>query len=112
MADPTLQHEHEAMSRAAGEFSQALDDLGSYVAPVRADHDALEWRSDAADKYRDLFDQWLIQFNDICKSLETMQEVLGANAQAYANNESTAVDTVKTIGVGDFTNTQKTLMGM
>lgn len=113
MADPTLQHEHEAMARAAGEFSQALDDLNSYVAPVRADHEALEWQSDAATKYRELFEEWLIQFSDICKSLETMREVLGASAQDYAANEDWAVQTVKTLGGGDdFTSAQKTLMGM
>ena len=113
MADPTLQHEHEAMQQAAGEFSRALDDLNGYVAPVRADHDALQWQSDAANRYRELFDQWLIQFGDICKSLETMREVLGASAKDYAENEEWAVQVVKSIGGGDdYTAAQKALLGM
>ena len=113
MVDQTLQHEHEAMQRAAGEFSQALDDLNSYVAPVRADHEALEWQSDAATKYRELFDQWLMRFGDICKALETMREVLGASAKDYADNEAWAVQTVKSIGGGDdYTSAQKALLGL
>ena len=113
MADPTLTHEHEAMQQAAGEFSQALDDLNSYVAPVRADHDALEWQSDAATKYKELFEQWLIQFGDIAKALETMREVLGASAKDYADNEAWAVQTVKSIGgPDDYTSAQKALLGM
>ncbi|WP_194921711.1 WXG100 family type VII secretion target [Catenulispora rubra] len=114
MVDPTLQHEHDAMARAAGEFSSALDDLNSYVAPVRADHEAMQWQSDAATKYRELFDEWLIQFGDICKALETMREVLGASAKDYADNEAWAVDAVKTISGGgnDYTAAQRALLGM
>lgn len=113
MADPTLQHEHEAMLKAAGEFTNALDDLNTYVAPVRADHDALQWQSDAATKYRELFEEWLIQFGDICKALETMREVLGASARDYADNEAWAVDAVKSIGgPDDYTTAQRALLGM
>ncbi|MBS2537417.1 WXG100 family type VII secretion target [Catenulispora sp. NF23] len=97
MADPTLQHEHEAMTRAANEFSCALDDLNAYVAPVRADHEALDWLSDAAERYRALFQQWLIQFGDICRALETMSDVLGANATAYGANEDWALQYVNGI---------------
>jgi len=113
MADPTLTHEHDAMTQAAGEFSRALDDLNSYVAPVRADHEALEWQSDAASKYKELFQEWLIQFGDICKALETMREALGASARDYDDNEAWAVQTVKGIGgPDDYTSAQKAMLGI
>ncbi|NUP48779.1 MAG: WXG100 family type VII secretion target [Catenulispora sp.] len=116
MADQTLQHEHEAMLKAAGEFTNALDDLNSYVAPVRADHEALQWQAAAADKYRELFEQWLIQFNDITRALETMREVMGDSARMYDDNESWALDAVKTLdgapqSSGSYTATQRALMG-
>jgi uncharacterized protein YukE len=104
------------MLSASKEFENALQDLNSYVAKPRAEQEALQWQSAAASKYRELFEGWLLDYNDIVRAMDTMIEVLTGNAKAYADNEEWALQAVNGIsregGRVGYTDNQKTLMGM